>query len=76
MKTVYYDSIRGLLAVKPISYNGKFVTCKVTARNVHSGYKTGETLECFPRDIVRPLSGMRCYSVGVDEINRIIGGKA
>lgn len=82
-QTVYYNALRGPLAVKPIELKldrvkgnsintGPCVVCKVTARNTHSGYKTGEIINCELYSIVRILSGQRCYSVGIAEIKRII----
>lgn len=77
-KTVYYDALRGPLAVKPIEFiegdslAGPSVRCKVTARNTHSGYRTGDIIQCKPDSLVRLRSGMRCYSIGTDEIKRII----
>lgn len=82
-KTVYYDALRGPIAVKPIQFiesitngngfnTGDCVICKVTARNTHSGFKTGEIIRVEPYSIVRLLSGNRCYSIGTGEIKRII----
>lgn len=83
--TIYYNALRGPLAVKPIEFKegrkkengintGPCVVCRVTARKPHSGYKTGQVINCEPYSIIKLLSGMRCYPVGVEEIKRIIKG--
>lgn len=81
--TIYYDALRGPLAVKPVKFiesrqkdnginTGDCVVCKVTARNTHSGYRRGDIIRCEPYYLVRLLSGSRCRSVGTDEIKRMI----
>lgn len=73
-KTVYYDAIRGLLAVKPLSrtvdaHGTAIVTVRVTARRVHSGYVRGEVLTGIPAwRVVHALPGQRCRGIDLSTV--------
>lgn len=65
---IYFDALHGLLAVRIISRTPDLVTVKVTARRVHSGFKTGEVFQARPWHVVHSLPGQRCVPVDLSQI--------
>ena len=67
-RRIYFDALRGLLAVRIISRTADLVTVRVTARRSHSGFKTGEVFQASPWRIVHSLPNQRCVPVDLSQI--------
>lgn len=77
MKTIYYDGLRGPIAVQPLAIvRPGQVEVRVTARgdNAHP-YKTGDILRIPQHSVVYLMPGMRCRSLSIDELRERITKK-
>lgn len=73
-KTMYYDGLRGPIAVKPLAIvHPDQVELKVTAKGDNARpYNTGDIIRVPAFFVVYLLSGGRCRTVAPDEIRQRI----
>jgi hypothetical protein len=76
MKTrLFFDSFAGLVPCKPVTAytdvrtRAVYVSARITAPR--GAYRRGEVIETFARNIVRPLSGQRCYTPALQDMIRL-----